>query len=394
MIAQPIDQITISDIQRLIENEVPAGKTLDYKPNLPNSNKEEIINFLVDICALANSIGGDLIYGITENQDREKQSVDILKNSGIEESNLEEFIKIYQNKIQDSIEPKILGIQFHKVQINTKYILIIRVPQSWTAPHRVIYNKMSNFYGRSNSGNYTLDIQEIRSAFLASETIINRIDKFRETRLEKIRTGNTPVELKSQDVLTLHLIPLSSFTNFQYLDLENIANHNPPTPIDFREGDWRYNFDGFLSFDRFSYLLMNSYVQLFRNGIIESVKHLGIERQEGINKLYFSYDESQIIRSLKQYLKFLRDQGFTPPIFVFLSLTNIKESVIMPDSTSRYRELFYTIPETDLITPGVIVREFGESPATILRSSLDAIWQAGGYPKCINYDDKGNYIEI
>jgi len=302
MIVQPIDQITISDIKRLVENEVPAGKALDYKRNLPNSNKEEIINFLVDICALANSIGGDLIYGIKEHKNFEGNNTDILKNSGFEESTLEEFIKTYQNKIQDGIEPKILGIKFHKVQINSKYILIIRVPQSWTAPHRIIYNKMSNFYGRSNSRNYPLDIQEIRSAFLASETIINCVDKFREARLEKIRTGNTPVKLKSQDALALHLIPLSSFTNFQYLDLENIANNNPPTPIDFREGDWRYNFDGFLSFDQFSYPLMNSYIQLFRNGIIESVKHLGIERQEGINKLYFSYDESQIIMALKQYL--------------------------------------------------------------------------------------------
>ena len=307
---------------------------------------------------------------------------------------LEKFIQAYKSKIEDGLEPKIPGIQFHTVEIDTKYILVIRVPQSWAAPHRVIYNKMSHFYGRNNAGNYPLDIQEIRSSFLASETIIARIDKFRESRLEKIRTGKTPVELKEKDALVLHVIPLSSLTNFQYLDLENIAHNNPPKPIDFREGDWRYNFDGFLYFDQFSYLLMNGYLQLFRNGIIESVRHLGIQKQEGINKLYFSYDESQTLVALKQYLKFLKNQGFTPPIFVFLSLINIEESVMMPDSTSRYREVFYPIPETDLITPGVIVREFNERPAEILRSSLDAIWQAGGYPKCINYDDKGNYIEM
>ena len=394
MIPKPIDQITITDIQRLVDNEVPEGKTLHYKPALPQDNREENINFLVDICALANTNGGDLIYGLDATKDLDNKSTEILKISGLEQLNLDEFLRTYKAKIEDGIEPKIIGIKFQLINIENKSILIIRVPQSWAAPHRVIYNKMSHFYGRSNAGNYQLDIQEIRSSFLASGTIIDRLEEFRSARLGKVMTGKTPVKLRDKDALVLHLIPLSSVTNFPYIDLENIATNNPPTPIDFREGDWRYNFDGFLYFDQFSYSLMNGYVQLFRNGIIESVRYLGIQKQEGIKKFYFSYDESQTLSALKQYLQFLQDQGFTTPIFVFLSLINIEDGIIMPDSTSRYRERFYPIPETDLITPGVIVREFSERPAEILRSSLDAFWQAGGYPKCINYDDKGNYIEI
>ncbi|ELS02468.1 putative transcriptional regulator with HTH domain [Xenococcus sp. PCC 7305] len=391
MIPKNIDQITISDIQRLVANEVTGGKTIHYKRDIPNDHKDENVNFLIDICALANSIGGDLIYGIETQKNNQTTLPQI---TGLNKFNLQDFSTKYQSKIQDGIEPKITGIQFHEITLEDKSILIIRVPQSWTAPHRVIYNQMSHFYGRSNAGNYSLDIQEIRSAFLASDTMIAQIDKFRTARLEKIRTSKTPVKLREKDALVLHIIPLSSLTNFQYLDLENIANNNPPTPIDFREGDWRYNFDGLLYFDQFTYPLMNGYLQLFRNGIIESVRNLGIQKQEGLNKLYFTYDESQTLTALKQYLSFLQNQGFTPPIFVFLSLINIEECVMMPDSTSRYRELFYPIPETDLITPGVIVREFSERPAEILRTSLDALWQAGGYPKCINYDDKGNYIEI
>ena len=64
MIPKPIDQITIADIQRLVDNEVPAGRTLHYKPALPQDNQAENINFLIDICALANTNGGDIIYGL------------------------------------------------------------------------------------------------------------------------------------------------------------------------------------------------------------------------------------------------------------------------------------------------------------------------------------------
>lgn len=66
MLPVNLDDLTPADIESLIESEVPESLTLDYKQQLPGDQKEEKREFLHDVAAMANSSGGDLIYGIVE----------------------------------------------------------------------------------------------------------------------------------------------------------------------------------------------------------------------------------------------------------------------------------------------------------------------------------------
>ena len=66
MIDKEIEQITENDLQRLVTNKVAENRTLDYKEELPKKNNEEKKEFYKDISSFANALGGDIIYGISE----------------------------------------------------------------------------------------------------------------------------------------------------------------------------------------------------------------------------------------------------------------------------------------------------------------------------------------
>lgn len=66
MINKKLEDITTSDLQALIDNKVIEGKTIEYKREMPNNSDPAKKEFLADVTSFANSSGGDLIFGIEQ----------------------------------------------------------------------------------------------------------------------------------------------------------------------------------------------------------------------------------------------------------------------------------------------------------------------------------------
>ena len=62
----PLDQISESDLQRLIATQAPDSVYIDYKEITYGRSDEQHREFLADISSFANTVGGDLIIGMTE----------------------------------------------------------------------------------------------------------------------------------------------------------------------------------------------------------------------------------------------------------------------------------------------------------------------------------------
>lgn len=213
MIPKKLSDITLEDIQLLKTEQVREGKTIEYKSEFPSTKKNsDKISFLKGISALANTSGGDFILGV--------QAKDGIPTNiqGIKIANVDGEILKLEGIIKNGCEPRLVGYDIKSIQVrDDNYVLIIRLQQSWNAPHRV--KDHSKFYGRNSAGKYELDVSELRLAFTLSEQVSDRIRNFRADRIAKVYGYETPVPLLKGGKLLLHIMPLSAFTTQNRIDV-------------------------------------------------------------------------------------------------------------------------------------------------------------------------------
>jgi predicted HTH transcriptional regulator len=163
VINKPLNQITENDLQDLVTNQVAEGKDIDFKHALCGNSDADTKEVLHDISSFANAAGGDLIYGIEEDQGVATRVIGLV---GI---NPDAEILRLESKIQSSISPRIPNISMLAVPLSSgENVIIIRIPRSWSAPNMVIFKNDSKFFSRNSRGKYQLDVGELRSAFLLS----------------------------------------------------------------------------------------------------------------------------------------------------------------------------------------------------------------------------------
>lgn len=389
MIGKNIDEITEKDLQVLIDNAVVERKTIEYKQSLPSNSDSDKKEFLADVSSLANASGGDLIFGIIE--DRETGAAKTL--DGLTIANVDQEISRLESMIRDGIEPRILGVIFKSVILsNSKTALVLRIPKSWSSPHRVSFRGHDKFYSRSTNGKYSLDVAELRVAFSLSGTLAERIRAFRENRISAICVDETPIPTYHNPKIVLHLIPISSFNPAQIYDITKYSTHlTKMKPMYCSGWNYRYNFDGFLTYSQGAEGTSYSYVQFFRNGIIEAVEGSLLEPYEG-KKFIPSYAyERELIDSLPTYLSVLKSVNVELPILAFLTLLGVKGFSMGLDRTKFFVHEVHSIDRDFLLAPEIIVDNYEIIAKDVLRPSFDSIWNACGLPRSLNYDDSGNW---
>lgn len=388
MIAKNIDQITEENLQALIDNAVSERKTLEYKQSLPSNSDSGKKEFLADVSSFANASGGDLIFGIIE----DKKTGVPKSLEGLTIENVDEEILRLESMVRDGIQPRLPVTTKSITLSNSRVALVIRTPQSWSSPHRVTYQGHDKFYARSSNGKYPLDVGELRVAFNLSETITERIRNFRRDRISKIFANETPVPFYDNAKIVLHLIPIISFNPAQSYDIREIASHPTRMPPIYSGGaNSRYNLDGFLTHSDDQEKKSYSYVQLFRNGIIEAVEGLLLEPHEGKLVIHRVEYERQLIISLDNYLSLLKTLNVELPIFVFLTLLGVKGYSMTVDRFKFPTQQSHTIDRDVLLLPEVIVESYDVVAEKVLKPSFDAIWNACGFPRSFNYNDAGEW---
>lgn len=272
MIPKKLEEIAFEDIRRLVSDEVRESRTLEYKRQLPHEGESSKIPFLAEISAFANTDGGDLVFGVIDEKGVPTELC------GVEADDPDKEILRLENVILSGIEPRIPAFSTSLVGGEEKAFLVIRIGKSWNAPHRVIFREHAKFYKRNSAGKYPMDVTELRTAFLQSEHIVDRIRNFRLSRVGKLREeSELPVLLHAGAKIVLHLIPLSAVSSSEYISFDARRD----VALSFRPmgaSGWnnRYNLDGIVTFtagrnDHPS----TAYTQIFRSGIVEAVSSLG-----------------------------------------------------------------------------------------------------------------------
>ncbi len=191
MLLKKLADVEFADISALRANGVPEGRFLDYKAEAVGGKDDDKKEFLADVSAFANASGGDIVFGVQDRQGLPETIVGVeLDDADREKLRLGDLIRT-------GLEPRLAAVDFRWLPMEgTRGILIVRVPRSWAAPHRVTAKGHAHFYMRNAAGKHPMNVDELRQAFGLSESVAKRIRGFRDERIDAIVGDGLPFTVR------------------------------------------------------------------------------------------------------------------------------------------------------------------------------------------------------
>lgn len=317
MIEKPLDQIEVLDLQALISSARAESRSLDYKLKLPGPGERDVKGFLADVSALANTDGGDIVYGVREDGNGIAKEL-----VGIDASNLDEDIRGFEARVRDCIDPR-LAIRTREVPLGSgRSILVVRVPASLIAPHRATYAKSSHFYARNSRGNFEMDTSELRLAFAASGNLPRRMKDLHEQALQSINGVDMPCRLADEPAIVVTVAPLSALRDPLDLPITRGLAVLPP-----KQGGYNYasGLDGVVAFNvadqQTGRVLGWTFTR--RSGHVDAAWTIGRTLDSGEKRVFRRYVEEDLEGMTRAILARLVGMGVEGPWIVMATLVGV-----------------------------------------------------------------------
>lgn len=389
-----LDALNEGHLSGLLIAKATESLHIEYKRDTYGSNDDARREFLADISSFANSLGGDLVIGMAASKGVPTDFCPFAGDADAEALRLGQMAR-------DGLSPRIVNLRTIAVPLaQGGHIIVIRIPKGYNPPHRVIFKNSGRFWARSSAGKFEPNVEELRRIFVEFPLINERVRSFRAERAAKIATGDAPVNLLDGGNLVLHVVPFSAFELNGALPLEEISRnvHSFPPVGRTSASDFRFTFDGLLTASNAEGLSspQRSYVQLFRNGIVEAVDSSLVHSTKR-DMIVLPAIEVKVVKSAKLYASSLQKYGVEPPFVVAASLLNVKglkfvqqhqngsfmedmpRAILDRDQFHFVEAVFETVPPSH--------QECGRQ----LRATLDHMANAAGLPASQHFDVAGNY---
>lgn len=385
----PLDTITERDLQRLIATGAAESLYIDYKQQTYGNSESDHVEFLADMASFANTMGGDVVIGMAEAKGVPQSFTPFMGDADKECRRLEGIART-------GLEPRIRNLRVCAVSLaGGGHVLVIRVPRSFTPPHRVTYKNRNRFWARASAGKYEPNVEELRHLFNEAPRLAERIASFRMDRLIKIAAGDMPMPLGPSGKLAIHVVPVPAFADSRLLDVVSAAASGThiPLPPGGLSGANRLavNLDGLVNYTDQGVRMRHSYAQFFRSGAIEGVGELSRRDEDGLPYFVAAEFTNKIVFAVRQYLDVLKSYDAGLPVYVFLSLCNVAqcyyrhspERIAWVDDGPLGREL--------VALPEIYIESFDANVPAALRPAFNMLWNAFGFLRCDMYDAQGRW---
>lgn len=391
MLLERLDTLTEQRLQELCDERCPESGTLDFKRALPATGDDDRAEFLKDVCAFANSNGGDLVYGIADKNGVAERIHPITAEPA-------DAAKRRLGQVLDArVEPRIQGLQFHPIEVTGGYVLVLRVPASFDGPHRHQHKDFHRFVMRNGTHTSDFTYDQLRSAFDRTATLAERARQFINTRTESIIGGKIWRRMRNGPLCVAHLVPISAMAGRTTIDVK--ALHSDFTAFMFSDwggGSRTLNLDGLVVHPGEARTEPpTAYTQIFRSGAFESVRYGGMLHIEddAHNRAIPSTTVTAYYReATTMFLAAAKRFGYSGPAVFRCALLQIDGyELAVGGRYSQVRKAYADRP--DLLLPDVWIEDIAADVDidAILRPMMDILWQAFNVERCLEYGQDGTW---
>lgn len=193
---KPLEQITSDDISALIHEKYPENEIVEFKERLPHKKRQAHPwysgvadigdrarnEILAEVIAFANARGGHVLLGIRESDEhpRHALAIELIPRC----ADLAERLKL---QMRDCIEPQIplVHVRGLPLEPDGSGLVIIRVPESGAAPHRL--SPTLECYVRRGDRSEKMTMREIQDLTISRARGFQAIEQIIEERREGFR---------------------------------------------------------------------------------------------------------------------------------------------------------------------------------------------------------------
>lgn len=382
-----LEELNEADLQALVEGRVSENRFIDYKSILPGTQDQKRKEFLRDVSSFANTLGGYIIYGMTED------SGVATGVCGLGPINLDQEILRMEEMLRTGLRPRVHGISLHPVPLSCGgHALVVKIPRSWSGPHQVVFDKDYRFSARGQNGKYFMEVDELRTHLTGAETMLERCRNHRLDRIAKIAAGDSLAKPAGHEgFLVIHYLPVVSFAEGLRLALKGDGLQPPvPHPTSFHWGtsSHRFCFEGFHVYMQGVNCQPADYCLVSWNGAMEVV-HLMPWRDPAVMQdpwrgcLITRDVELNVRHTVNYLLSVAADLGVEPPGVFALSMVRMRGWKI--SAGRSWDGNWQTIDQDPFLISEVLVDTDGADIDCILKGLVDPLWNAGGWNESPNF---------
>lgn len=388
MLVQDLAAVTADLLQAVCAGRWPESQTLEFKREAPGSSDKDKHELLKDVCALANSDGGDIVFGIGEVNGVASDITPITCEPA------DSLMRRIAQTLEAGTDPRILGTRMQRIEVAAGYLLVMRVPPSYQGPHAVKVNSARRFVMRNGTTTSDLSFDQLRMAFDRTASLTARARKFIQERTDGLARRISPKPLIHGPTRALHFVPIGGLAGRQAIDLRALHGQSFMRLL---ESEWGggsrvFNLDGLVVYpggtpDDGHY----GYLQVFRDGTFEAASLAGGSFQQHPSMpdklVIWSLDMTKWFRERSTtILNLAKDFGLSGPAVVSFSMLNVEGYELSLDAV--FPRGGYAKPDrAHLMAPEVWVENLeSASVDDFARPLLDTLWQGFGMDHCQDYD--------
>jgi len=385
-----IANITEATLQGLIQDRIFESKELEYKDySFVDGKIEDRVKtkLMQEIVAFANTYGGQIVIGIKEDQDQLPTEI---SGTNAKIGDFDGWLSSFRQIVLSRIRPHLHGIECTPVSLQDGDLaIVITVPKSLARPHSFWNGNKDEFFIRHANGIAYMDIDDLRNAFLYSDSIQTRIQRFKQDRISMLVSGETIPNLSNKGKLVIYIIPEWSFESGNTIDLKKAQESGLFWGIASSTGNNRYNSDGYCIFHTdFKTHMVETYSQLFHNGIIEAVEARLFSNYRPNQVYNWSKYQDAVFEALLSYEKLLSKLGVPKPWHIagfFLNANGYSTAISEWCESSRI--------ERDIIQSQEGIWDDDVSLSQAIKPVFDTLSNAFGFEGSFCFDDAGNFIQ-